>query len=97
MNGCPDPRGPRVDRADFIAGQIDALEALLRAYQDVEDVLHDARFLELREQLDLTFSGNGTLDQFAAELEGGARDIGTTIRDALQHARWKLARGKGGA
>lgn len=93
MGVCPDPRGPMVDRTDFIEGQIDALEAIERAFMDtIDEVIHDLDALEVRGQLDATFSGNSLLEQYAADLDLAALDMEAAIRNALQQARWKLAR-----
>lgn len=90
---CPDPRGPQVDRPDFVEGQIDALEAIERAFMDsIDEVIHDLDVLDVREGLDATFSGNSPLEQYAADLDLAALDMEAAIRSALQQARWKLAR-----
>lgn len=90
---CPDPRGPLVDRSDFIEGQIDALQTLLLAFEDdLGGVLHDSDFVDLRQALDCTFSGNTPVEQFAADVEIAAIELEAKLRSELQQARWKLAR-----
>ena len=94
---CPDPRGPLVDREDFLEGQIDALVAMQRAYHEsVGEILHDPQLVEVRLTLDSSFTGNTAIDQYAADLDCAAMDVGTTIDQALQSARWKLGKVKRG-
>jgi hypothetical protein len=90
---CPDARGPLVDRPDFVEGQIDMLESLIRAFDDdLGGVLHDSDFVDLRQTFDSSFSGNTPVEQFAADMEAAAMDLETKLKSELQQARWKLAR-----
>lgn len=90
---CLDPRGPLVDRPDFIEGQIDVLQRLVETFEhdELSAVLGDPRFVEVRETLDATFVGNTPTEQFAAELEISAMELESKLRDELTLARRKLA------
>ncbi len=85
---------PMVDRPDYVEGQIDALTDMLSVFEHrLEKHLDDIGVLEIREILDADNpDGNTPLQQYAADLDVGALMMGAAIRDALQHARWKLKR-----
>lgn len=90
---CPDPRGPMVDRPDFIEGRLDALDEISGRFEEYfADHLGDPAFLAVRETLDAHDADNSPLQQYAADLDLGAILLETAIREAIQQARWKLGR-----
>lgn len=74
---------PLVERPDFLEGSIDALEEILERYGDLE-----------RKRDAFMYDGVDpeALGPLVDELHAEAGLLGTMIREALQQARWKLAR-----
>jgi hypothetical protein len=87
---CPDPRGPLIEREDFLEGSIDALREILEKYAEHVGELRDAN-AEAVVMLAATEPRN-EIEEYAEALDTGTGLLGTVIREALQQARWKLER-----
>lgn len=79
----PEPGPPLVERPDFLEGSIDALTEILGRYHDLERARDEFMYQGVDPE---------TLGPLVEELHAEAGLLGTHIRDALQQARWKLAR-----
>lgn len=86
MATCPDPRGPLVDRADFLEGR---LEALREMKAKLGEELYNAR-------LEMSLALAGEMDPVAAKaayegLMDASRAVLDHLDDETMHARWKLS------
>lgn len=83
---CPDPRGPLIDRADFLEGR---LEALREIKAKVGEALYDARM-----EVSLVLAGETDAVPTASAIEqlmDASHDVLDHLDDEITHARWKLS------